>query len=614
MQAGGPPGMTSFAMEGDSMPAYRMRPGGTAIPATKPPSKPRKRIYFFANSKAEGRAEQRMLLGGKGANLHDMTRCDLPVPPGFTITTQTCADYYQAGGKLPAGLMGQVRKSLARLEKVTGKRFGHPDGPLLVSVRSGAAVSMPGMMDTILNLGLNDATAQGLARLTGNERFAYDSYRRLIQMFGDVVMGISRDDFDAEMSAVKRSAGVEDDAHLPPADLKDLVRRYKQVYRRSVGADWPQDPLEQLERAIEAVFKSWNTARAVRYRQINKIDGLLGTAVNVQAMVFGNLGGDSGTGVAFTRDPSTGENRFYGEFLLNAQGEDLVAGLRTPLPISEMRRKLPKSYRELLKIKDLLERRYKDVQDFEFTIEQNKLYMLQTRTGKRSAQAAVRIAVEMVKEKLIDRETALLRVDPAALEQLLQPAFAPAAKKEMIALGLPASPGAAVGRLAFSAGEAEERAKAGEKIILVRPETDPADIAGIHVAEGVLTSTGGMTSHAAVVARGMGKPCVVGAAELKIDQKNRMLGIAGRTFGPKDWLSIDGGKGEVYAGQVPLVPAELSGPFRTFMRWAGEFPAGRGAADNGDAAPHLLIARLAAAQAAIRKLASKVDRKGAKRA
>jgi pyruvate,orthophosphate dikinase len=535
------------------------------------PRKTTKRVYFFGAGKAEGRAEMKLLLGGKGANLADMTLAGLPVPPGFTITTETCKEYYDHGGRLPEGLMDEVREHLSRVEKLTGKNFGDPDNPLLVSVRSGAAVSMPGMMDTVLNLGLNDAVTQGLARLTNNDRFAYDSYRRLINMFGDVVMGIGHEEFEHELSEVKRFKGVANDTDLSADDLKEVVRRYKELYREHLRADWPQDPMKQLEQAIEAVFKSWNTERAERYRQIHEIRGLAGTAVNVQTMVFGNMGDDCATGVAFTRNPSTGENKFYGEFLINAQGEDVVAGIRTPIPCDEMPKYLPQSWKELLRIKDLLEKRYREVQDFEFTIERKKLYMLQTRTGKRTAQAAVRIAVEMVKEKLIDEKTAVLRVDPASLDQLLHPTFDPGANRNVLAKGLPASPGAAVGRIAFTAQEAEDRVHAGEKIILVRRETEPADIGGMHVSEGILTSTGGMTSHAAVVARGMGTPCVAGVGALDIDAKHRTLSVNGRTFGPDAWISLDGSTGEVMEGQVPTVEPSLTGPFKTIMQWADKY-------------------------------------------
>ncbi|HXE51994.1 MAG TPA: pyruvate, phosphate dikinase [Tepidisphaeraceae bacterium] len=534
-------------------------------------AKATKRVYFFGNGKAEGGANLKELLGGKGANLADMTSIGLPVPPGFTITTETCAEYNRGGQKLPKGLMDEVQDHLRRVEKATGKKFGDPGNPLLLSVRSGAKISMPGMMDTVLNLGLTDAVTEGMAQLTGNERFAYDSYRRLINMFGDVVMGIDHEHFELELSDVKKQKGVELDTDLSAGDLKEVVRRYKEVYKKHLGTEWPQNPLKQLEQSIEAVFKSWNTERAVRYRQINEIRGLAGTAVNCQTMVFGNMGDDCATGVAFTRNPSTGENKFYGEFLINAQGEDVVAGIRTPIPCEEMGQYLPKSWKELLNIKNVLEKRYKDVQDFEFTIEKNKLYMLQTRTGKRTAAAAVRIAVEMVKERLIDEKTAVLRVDPASLDQLLHPMFDPKANRTVLTKGLPASPGAAVGKIAFTANEAEERVGKGEQIILVRRETEPADIGGMHVSEGILTSTGGMTSHAAVVARGMGTPCVAGAGDLQIDQKSRTLTANGKTFRDSDWISLDGSSGEVMEGQVPTVEAQMTGPFATIMKWADKY-------------------------------------------
>jgi pyruvate,orthophosphate dikinase len=527
-----------------------------------------KRVYFFGNGKAEGNAGMKDLLGGKGANLADMTLVPLPVPPGFTITTQTCHDYNELGQKMPKGAMDEVRAGVARVEKAAGKKFGDPSNPLLVSARSGAKMSMPGMMDTVLNIGLNDQVVVGLAKLTGNERFAYDSYRRLINMFGDTVMGVDHEHFEHELSAVKSARGAKLDTDLSTDDLKEVVARYKKVYKDRVGSEFPDDPYVQLEHAIEAVFKSWMGDRAIRYRELNEIRGLLGTAVNVQAMVYGNMGDDSATGVAFTRNPSTGENKFYGEFLVNAQGEDVVAGIRTPIPCEQMGEWSKKSWKELLAIKDTLEERYKDVQDFEFTIERGKLYMLQTRNGKRTAAAAVRIAVEMLKEKLIDEKTAILRVDPASLDQLLHPTFDPKANRNVLAKGLPASPGAAVGKLAFTAAEAEERAHNGEKILLVRRETEPADIGGMHVSEGILTSTGGMTSHAAVVARGMGTPCVAGAGALQIDIKNRTLIINGKTYGPDDCLSIDGGTGEVMEGQVPTVEAQLTGPFKSIMQLA----------------------------------------------
>src|SRR4051794_20478599 len=551
--------------------ATKLKSSSTAKSSSKSASKI-KRVYFFGNGKAEGGADMKDLLGGKGANLADMTKVPLPVPPGFTITTETCGEYNDAGQKLPKGLMEEVRANIAKVEKASGKRFGDPKNPLLLACRSGAKMSMPGMMDTVLNIGMNDAVVEGMVALTGNERFAYDSYRRLINMFGDTVMGVDHHHFETELSAVKGNRGVELDTELDTEGLKEVVERYKKVYRDHVGSEFPTDGLQQLEAAIEAVFKSWMGDRAIRYREINEIRGLRGTAVNVQTMVFGNMGDDSATGVAFTRDPSTGENKFYGEFLVNAQGEDVVAGIRTPLDCNtEMGKWSQKSWKELLNVKKLLETRYKDVQDFEFTIEKGKLYMLQTRNGKRTAAAAVRIAVEMVKEKLIDKPTAILRVDPASLDQLLHPTFAAKGDRHVIAKGLPASPGAAVGKIAFTAEEAEKRVAAGEKIILVRRETEPADIGGMHVAEGILTSTGGMTSHAAVVARGMGTPCVAGAGALHIDAHARTLNVNGKTYRDQDWISLDGSAGEVYEGQVPTQEAELTGPFKQMMLWADEY-------------------------------------------
>jgi pyruvate,orthophosphate dikinase len=551
------------------MPKLATKPQKKSSPAK---GKAVKRVYFFGSGKAEGGAHLKDLLGGKGANLADMTLVPLPVPPGFTITTETCGEYNDLGQKLPKGLMDEVKQHLLRVEKATGKKFGDPGNPLLVAVRSGAKVSMPGMMDTVLNIGLNDAVVEGMARLTNNERFAYDSYRRLINMFGDTVMGVDHHHFEHELSAVKNSRGVKLDTELDAAGLKEVVERYKKVYSHHVGSEFPQNPLVQLEHAIEAVFKSWMGERAIKYRELNDIRGLRGTAVNVQSMVFGNMGDDCATGVAFTRNPSTGEDRFYGEVLVNAQGEDVVAGIRTPLDCqSEMGKWSKKSWQELLKVKDTLEKRYRDVQDFEFTIEKGKLYMLQTRNGKRTAAAAVQIAVDMVKEKLIDEKTAVLRVDPASLDQLLHPTFDPKAEKKVLARGLPASPGAAVGKIAFTAEEAEKRVAAGEKIILVRRETEPADIGGMHVSEGILTSTGGMTSHAAVVARGMGTPCVAGAGSIIIDQHSRLLKIGDLTVGPDHFLSIDGGTGEVMEGAVPTVEAKLSGPFGIIMKWADKY-------------------------------------------
>ena len=527
----------------------------------------KKMVYFFGGGKGEGHSNMKELLGGKGANLAEMTNISLPVPPGFTITTEVCDEYYKSGRKLPAGLSEQIDENLAKLEKAMAAKLGDKHNPLLVSVRSGAAASMPGMMDTVLNLGLTDESLVGLAQQT-NERMAWDAYRRLINMFGDVVMGVDHEHFEQAMTSVKKKARAKLDTELTINHLKELVKIYKAVYKKYTKEDFPQNPKVQLAKAIEAVFGSWNTPRAVKYRQINHITGLLGTAVNIQTMVFGNMGDTSGTGVCFTRNPATGENVFYGEFLMNAQGEDVVAGIRTPLPIERLADYLPDCYQQLLQIKDILEQHYKDVQDFEFTIQNGKLYMLQTRTGKRTGPAAVRIAVEMVKEGLIDKKTALLRVNPGALDQLLHPQFDPKAGKRVIVTGLAASPGAATGRIAFTAEEAEKRAEVGERILLVRRETSPEDIGGMNVSVGILTSTGGMTSHAAVVARGMGTPCVAGCGALQIDAKKKTLKAGGKTYTSKDWLSIDGSTGDVMAGQVPTVEPDLSGDFNTLMEWA----------------------------------------------
>ena len=530
-----------------------------------------KMVFYFGETKCEGNAGQKMLLGGKGANLADMVSIGLPVPPGFTNTTDTCAAYYDCGGKLPKGLMDDVRANIKMLEKELGKKFGSDTNPLLVSVRSGAAVSMPGMMDTVLNLGLTDKAVEGLAKGTGNPRFAYDAYRRLINMFGDVVMGVDHHKFEHAFSAIKTKYGVKEDTQVPTEGLVELVAEYKKVYKDQVGADFPQDPLLQLEHAIKAVFSSWNGDRAIEYRRIQEIRGLNGTAVNVQAMAYGNMGETSGTGVAFTRDNTTGENVFYGEFLVNAQGEDVVAGIRTPEPIAMMETRFPKAYAHLMKVRAKLEKHYKDMQDIEFTVENGKLFMLQTRTGKRTAQAAVRIAVEMVKEKLIDEKTAIKRIPAGDLTQLLLPFFATNDKKgaETVTRGIGASPGAATGKLAFTAAEAVERAHPGEKVLLVRKETSPEDVAGMHSAVGILTSTGGKTSHAAVVAVGWGKCCVVGAGELSIDDKAGKLHVKGRTFGRDDVLSIDGATGEVMVGAVKAtVPEKISGEFAKVMDWS----------------------------------------------
>ncbi len=532
-----------------------------------------KMVYYFGKKKTEGKGKSKILLGGKGTNLAEMTSIGLPVPPGFTITTEVCDAFYQAGEKLPAGLMDQVNKAVGLLEKELGKKFGDDANPLLVSVRSGAAVSMPGMMNTILNLGLNDKATKGLAKATKNERFAYDAYRRLINMFGDVVMGMDHHVFEMAFNKVKKKYKVTDDTEVPAEGLKQLCEDYKAVYKKHTGQAFPQSPLKQLELSIMAVFGSWNTARAVRYREIEGIRGLLGTAVNVQSMVYGNMGDDSGTGVAFTRNPNTGENKFFGEFLINAQGEDVVAGIRTPQPVAEMTKWNRAVYKELLAIKKVLEDHYCEMQDIEFTIERGTLFMLQTRTGKRTGVAAVKIACDMVKEGLVDKKEAVLRVPPNDLTQLLLPSFKPTARNaaDVLTRGLPASPGASVGRLAFSAEEARERAEAGESVILVRKETSPEDVDGMNAASGILTSTGGMTSHAAVVARGWGKCCVAGAGDIEINEKGRKIKVDGRTFGSKDLISLDGTTGEVMAGEVETQEPKLSGDFAKLMKWADEY-------------------------------------------
>ncbi len=555
-------------------PASKSARKGAAKPAsTRSPKKFHKMVYYFGQTRTEGKASMKHLLGGKGANLADMTSIGLPVPPGFTITTDTCAAYYDSGKRLPRGLMDDVLRKVRVLERELGKKFGSTKNPLLVSVRSGAAVSMPGMMDTVLNLGLTDDAVEGLAAATGNKRFAYDAYRRLINMFGDVVMGVEHERFEHAFDEIKRKYGAQSDTDVPAEGLVELCHAYKGVYRERVGSEFPQNPMKQLELAIEAVFKSWNADRAIAYRRLANITGLNGTAVNVQAMVYGNMGDDSGTGVAFTRNPSTGENKFYGEFLINAQGEDVVAGIRTPLHVDEMPKWNNKVYQQLLKIKSKLEKHYREMQDIEFTIERGRLFMLQTRTGKRTGFAAVKIAVDMVKERLIDEKKALLKIPAGDLTQLLLPSFDPDAKKnaDVLTRGLPASPGAAVGRPAFTAAEAVERAKNGESVILVRRETSPEDVEGMHSAAGILTSTGGMTSHAAVVARGWGKCCVAGAGAVSINEHSGAFTVSGRTFGRDDLFSIDGSTGEVIAGSVATREPALSGDFGTIMKWSDKY-------------------------------------------
>ncbi len=539
----------------------------------KKASRKTKMTYYFGKTKTEGDGKKKQLLGGKGANLAEMTSIGLPVPPGFTITTEVCDLYYKSKKKLPSGLMEAVNKNIRMLEKELGKKFGDIKSPLLLSVRSGAAVSMPGMMNTILNLGLNDESVVGLANETGNDRFAYDAYRRLINMYGDVVCEVDHHLFEQAFDKIKKKYRAAEDNDVPVEGMIELCEAYKRVFRKHFGKPFPQDPLKQLEMAVEAVFRSWMQSRAIRYRQVENITGLLGTAVNVQSMVFGNMGDDSGTGVAFTRDPSTGQNKFYGEFLINAQGEDVVAGIRTPQPVEKMPKWNKKIYQQLLKIKDKLEKHYRDVQDIEFTIERGKLYMLQTRNGKRTGAAAVKIACDMVKEKLISEKQAILSIPAGDLTQLLLPSFAPSAKKSATVLtrGLPASPGAAFGKPAFTAAEAVERTLAGEKVLLVRKETNPEDIDGMHSAAGILTSTGGMTSHAAVVARGWGRCCVAGAGEIHIDAKARKLKVGGKTYTHKDVLSIDGSTGEVMLGEIATQSPKLSSDFSTIMKLSDKF-------------------------------------------
>ncbi len=528
----------------------------------------KKYVYSFE----EGSKDMKELLGGKGANLAEMTKIGLPVPPGITITTEACKEYYEKGLVLWPELKQQVEEKFEELQKKIGLKFGDKENPLLVSVRSGAAVSMPGMMDTILNLGLNDETVDGLAKNTNNERFAYDSYRRFIQMFGDVVLSVEHSKFEKILDEIKQTKGYEQDVELTADDLKEIVRKYKELIEKETGKSFPQEPMEQLWLAIEAVFKSWNNERAIEYRRIKNIKGLLGTAVNVQAMVFGNLGDDSGTGVCFTRNPSTGENALFGEYLPNAQGEDVVAGIRTPLPISELENKFPELYKQLLDIKEKLEKHYKDMQDVEFTVQRGKLYLLQTRNGQRTGFAAVKIAVDLVNEGIIDKKTALMRIDPEALNQLLHKRIDPVAKQKHkpIAQGLPASPGAAVGKVVLNSQEAFELAEKNEKVVLVRSETSPEDIKGMNAAQGILTQRGGMTSHAAVVARGIGKCAVVGCSDLIVDEENNVIKVKDITIKPGDWITLDGNTGEVYLGQLPLVEPDLSGNFETIMTWAKE--------------------------------------------
>ena len=530
-----------------------------------------KLVYFFGNGKGEGNASMRGELGGKGANLAEMASIGMPVPPGFTISTEVCDYFWKNDKKYPAELAADVDEYLGKLEAAMGKKLGDANDPLLVSVRSGAAVSMPGMMDTILNLGLNDESVKSLAAKTQNERFAWDAYRRFIQMFGDVAMGVPHDEFERAIESVKEAKGISADTDMTADDLKNLVAKYKEIYKKHTGSEFPQDAKKQMWGAIDAVFGSWMNSRAIKYRQLNDIRGLKGTAVTVMAMVFGNKGNSSGTGVCFSRDPSNGVNEFMGEYLMNAQGEDVVAGIRTPEKLSQLEKENPDVYKQLCDIRAKLEAHYRDMQDMEFTVEEGKLFMLQCRSGKRTGPAAVKMAVDMVAEKLITKEEALLRVEPNQLDQLLHPTLDPKAVKsaKAIAQGLNASPGAGSGQIVFTADEAEAWTKDGKKVILVRKETSPEDIAGMVAAQGILTSTGGRTSHAAVVARGMGKPCVSGCAEVKILNDNEVA-IGDKKFNKGDSITIDGTSGNIYDGILPVVPATISGDLETFLSWADE--------------------------------------------
>ena len=531
-----------------------------------------KYVYFFGEGKADGSAEMRALLGGKGANLAEMTNLGIPVPPGYTISTEVCEYYYANHKEYPVGLEQQIDDNLRKLETAMGTKFADTENPLLVSVRSGAAISMPGMMDTILNLGLNDDTVKGLIAKSGSERFAYDAYRRFVQMFGNVVLNVNHDTFEGLLEAKKEARGVKLDTELEAPDLRELILEYKTAIKRATEAEFPEDVRQQLDMARDAVFESSNNERAIIYRRLNNIPDDQGqTAVNVQAMVFGNLGGNSATGVAFTRNPSTGENRFYGEFLMNAQGEDVVAGIRTPLPIDDLCAILPKAYNQLVETGERLESHYRDMQDLEFTIQEGRLFMLQTRAGKRTGHAAVRIAVEMVNEKLIDKATAVMRVPPNDLDQLLHSMIDPDATVDVIAKGLPASPGAAVGKVVFTADRAEELAHEGEDVILVRTETSPEDIGGMYAAEGILTSRGGMTSHAAVVARGMGKSCVAGCGAIVVNAANKVFHVDTLQFEEGEYITLNGSTGEVIAGEVDLIEPTLSHEFATLMDWADEY-------------------------------------------
>lgn len=535
----------------------------------------KKMVYYFGDGKADGNGSMRNLVGGKGANLAEMSRIGIPVPAGFTITTEVCSYYYAHGEKYPRELAKQVQRNLKKLEKTMGAKFGNPENPLLLSVRSGARVSMPGMMETVLNLGLNDQTAAAIIEKTGNDRFVWDAYRRFVQTYGDVVMGVApegkeHDPFEVAIDKMKEKKGIQLDTELDADDLKQLTSQFKQIVKRRTGQVFPQDPQVQLWGGISAVFKSWNGARAIIYRDIEGIPHDWGTAVNVQSMVYGNMGDDCATGVAFTRNPSTGERKFYGEYLVNAQGEDVVAGVRTPEPVSKMRKQFGPAYKTLEGIYNKLEKHYRDMQDIEFTVQEGRLWMLQTRNGKRTAAAALKIAVDMVKERLITKKEAVMRVEPNQLDQLLHPTFDPKATRNVLATGLPASPGAATGKVVFSAEEAEALAAKDEDVILVRLETSPEDIGGMHAAKGILTARGGMTSHAAVVARGMGTCCVAGCGDVNIDYVKDLFTVGKTTVKAGDWISLDGSTGELMLGQVATQEPRLSGNFGTLMKWADE--------------------------------------------
>ena len=531
----------------------------------------KKYVYMFS----EGDASMRNLLGGKGANLAEMTKLGLPVPQGFTVTTEACNKYYEDGKKINDSIIDEIMASLAKLEKIAGKKFGDVNNPFLVSVRSGARASMPGMMDTILNLGLNDVAVEGMAKLTKNPRFAYDSYRRFIQMFSDVVMGLDKAKFERVLDDIKEKKHVKLDTELTAEDLKEVVAKFKAFYKKEMKTDFPQDPKVQLIEAVKAVFRSWDNPRAIVYRRMNDIPGDWGTAVNVQSMVFGNMGDDCGTGVAFTRSPSTGEKKLFGEYLMNAQGEDVVAGIRTPMPISALAKQNKAIYDEFVRVANILESHYKDMQDMEFTIERNKLYMLQTRNGKRTATAALQIAVDLVKEGMITEQEALLKIEPKQLDALLHPQFDAAALKKAkpLAKALPASPGAACGKVVFTAEDAKSWAERKEKVVLVRLETSPEDIEGMYASQGVLTVRGGMTSHAAVVARGMGTACVAGCGAIKIDEAKKTFELNGKVFKEGDYISLDGSTGNIYGEAIKTVPASLSGNFGTIMKWADKYRA-----------------------------------------